>query len=95
MPGKPARMKRKRCCVALSRLLLPGEAVGPTLSLLGNYLLGFEASWGGAVIGLAEAGLGGFGMGYLLARAINQMVGWHESMIRRRIELAETLDPLA
>ena len=80
---------------AAALLLQPGEEVGPTLSLLGNYLLGFEASWGGAVIGLVEAGLGGFGMGYVLARAINLVVGWQESMIRRRIELAETLDPLA
>lgn len=79
---------------AAAMLLQPGEAAGPTFSLLGNYLLGFEASWIGAVIGLFEAGLGGFGMGYLLARAINRMVGWHESMIRRRIELAGALDPL-
>ncbi len=81
--------------VTAASLLQPSEPMAPTLSLLGNYLPGFEASWSGAVIGLVEAGLGGFGMGYLLARAINVLTGWHESMIRRHIQLGETLDPLA
>ena len=75
------------------QLLQAGEPVGPTLSLLGICLLGFEASWGGAVIGLVEAGR--VGIGYLLARTINVSVGWHELMIRKRLELSETLDPLA
>ncbi|MCZ6728035.1 MAG: NAD(P)/FAD-dependent oxidoreductase [Acidobacteria bacterium] len=75
-------------------LLQPGEPVGPTLSLLGNYLLGFEASWGGAVIGFVDAEPTQSGIGYLLAGAINLLVGWHESMIRKRIELSVALDPL-
>ena len=44
-------------------LLRGGPAPGPTLSLLGNYLLGFEATWVGAVIGLFEGGLLGFAVG--------------------------------
>ena len=75
-------------------LLQPGQPVGPTLSLLGNYLLGFEASWGGALLGLVEAGAGGFAIGYVVARAINLLVAWHELKIRRRLELTRTLDPL-
>ncbi|MHC4108386.1 MAG: NAD(P)/FAD-dependent oxidoreductase, partial [Planctomycetota bacterium] len=49
---------------ATAILLLRGdEPVGPTLSLAGNYLLGFRVTWGGAFLGLAEAGVGGFGFG--------------------------------
>ena len=33
-------------------LLKSGPVVGPRLSLLGNYLFGFEVTWAGAVIGL-------------------------------------------
>jgi len=81
--------------LATAVLLLQGQdPVGPTLSLLGNYLLGFDASWGGAVVGAIEAALGGFALGYLMARAINLLVGWHEGMIRREIELSEAFDPL-
>ncbi len=48
-------------------LLRGGPALGPTLSLLGNYLFGFEVTWGGAVIGLLEGGLLGFAVGALAA----------------------------
>ena len=33
-----------------------GVVIGPHLSLLGNYLLGYEVSWEGAVLGFFEAG---------------------------------------
>lgn len=74
-------------------LLQAGDPVGPTLSLLGHYLLGFEASWKGSLIGSAEAALAGFGLGYLMARTMNLLVGWYERMIRERIEMGEALDP--
>jgi protoporphyrinogen oxidase len=75
-------------------LLRGGEPVGPTLSLLGNYLLGYYVSWGGAFLGLLEAGFAGFGFGFLLAKTINAVVGWHETAFRRRAEMARTLDML-
>ena len=46
--------------------LRSGPVVGPTLSLLGNYLFGFEVTWVGAVIGLFEGGMLGFAVGPLL-----------------------------
>jgi hypothetical protein len=46
-------------------LLKGGEHVGQTLSLLGNYLPGFEVTWAGAAIGCAEVGLTGFALGYV------------------------------
>jgi hypothetical protein len=55
-------------------LLRGGDPVGPTLSLLGNYLLGYQVSWPGAVLGWLEASLAGFAFGYGLARLINLVV---------------------
>jgi hypothetical protein len=69
-----------------------GDPLGPTLALLGNYLVGYEVSWPGAFIGLVEAALGGFAFGYLLAKAINKVVAWHEKALWRRVEMAKTLD---
>ncbi len=55
-------------------LLQGGDSAAPMLSLLGNYLLSYQVSWGGALLGLLEAGLGGFAFGYVLARLINRVV---------------------
>ena len=81
--------------LATAILLLAGEAVsGPNLGLLGNSLFGYEATWSGAFVGLVEGALGGFGLGYLLARAINILVDLFEVSVRRRLQLASALDPL-
>ena len=63
------------------------------LALIGQYLLGYEVSWAGAGVGLIGAGLGGFLFGWLLARAINGLIGWEELLLRRQI-MARTVDPL-
>jgi protoporphyrinogen oxidase len=77
---------------ALALIHEPGDP-GRVLSLLGQYLLGYEVSWAGAGIGLLSAGTGGFAFGWLLARMINGLIGWEESLLRRQI-VARTLDPL-
>jgi protoporphyrinogen oxidase len=76
-------------------LLRGGDPVGPTLSVLGNVFLGFRVTWGGAFVGLVEAGLGGFGFGYLLARLINAVIGFHERLLLAQVEVARGQDPLA
>jgi protoporphyrinogen oxidase len=77
-------------------LLLEGsDPAGPTLSLLGQYLTGYQVSWTGALIGFAEAGVLGFGIGWLMARLINLLVGITENSIRRRLEINEVFDPLS
>ncbi len=68
-------------------LLRGGPVVGPNLSLLGHYFLGFEVSWLGAFIGLAEAGAGGFLLGFLLASFRNWGLSAYASLIRRRAEI--------
>ena len=75
-------------------LLKGGDPVGPTLSLLGSYFLGFSATWPGAFVGLIEGALGGFLAGYLLARSINLLVGAHETSLHRTLQLTRSLDPL-
>jgi protoporphyrinogen oxidase len=72
----------------------PGEAV-PPISLLGYYFFGYTVSWPGAFLGLVEAAAGGFAFGGVVAAAINLLIGWHEGVLRRELEAAGTLDPLA
>lgn len=67
-------------------LLKGGHPVGPNLALLGNYLLGYQVSWAGACLGLAEAGLGGFGFGYLLAVMINGVVSRERQHLMSRVQ---------
>jgi hypothetical protein len=75
-------------------LLAGGEPVGPNLALLASYFLGFEVTWRGALLGLLEAGAGGFGFGYVLARLINAVVAREERVLLDRIETARAMDLL-
>jgi hypothetical protein len=77
---------------ALVLLNEPGDP-GRVLSLLGQYLAGYEVSWVGAAIGFLGAGTGGFVFGWLLARMINGLIGWEELVLRRQI-IERTIDPL-
>ncbi len=73
-------------------LLRPEELKGPTLSLLGQYLFGYEVSWSGSLIGLLEAGAGGFAFGYVQARMINLLVSTAEIALRRELETIRDSD---
>ncbi len=79
--------------VATAFLLLKGgEDVGQNLSLLGNYFLGYRVSWGGAVLGFLEAGLGGFGFGYVLAKMINGLIQFEQRQLLGRVEGMLSMD---
>lgn len=67
-------------------LLRGGSVPGPNLSLLGNYLFGFEVTWAGAVIGLVEAGLLGFAVGALAAGLRNWTLTGYAKFVRWRAE---------
>jgi protoporphyrinogen oxidase len=73
-------------------LLRPEEVKGPTLSLLGHYLVGYEVSWLGSVVGFIEAGLSGFVFGYVLARILNGFVAFVETALTRDLEMAKILE---
>jgi protoporphyrinogen oxidase len=67
-------------------LLRSGPVVGPTLTLLGNYLFGFEVTWAGAVVGLFEGGLLGFAVGALAAGLRNRALKAYAKIVRWRKE---------
>ena len=67
-------------------LIRGGEHVGQTLSLLNNYMPGFEVTWTGAMIGGLEAGVMGFGLGYLGAGLRNRAIQLYVLFVRWRAE---------
>lgn len=67
-------------------LLKGGTVVGPNLSLLKNYLFGFEVTWMGAFIGFLEAGFLGFLLGLLGAGLRNWGLNAYASIVRLRAE---------
>jgi hypothetical protein len=67
-------------------LLRGGAVVGPNLSLLGQYLPGFRVTWAGAVLGLVEAAIGGFALGYATAWLRHHALGaWARHLQRRAV----------
>jgi hypothetical protein len=64
-------------------LLRGGDAVGPRLALLGHFLIGYRVSWGGALLGMVEAGCIGFAVAYVLARGRNVLIRWYLRGLRR------------
>lgn len=75
-------------------LMKGGSVVGPTLSLLGSYLFGFEVTWPGAIIGLLESGLFGFGLGALIAGLRNWTLRGYARFARRRSDAERRRDLL-
>jgi len=68
-------------------LLKGGEVIGPTLSLLGNYLFGFKVGWKGAFLGMFEAGVMGFILGNLTASLRNLGMSAYIALVHRRAEI--------
>lgn len=75
-------------------VLKRGQQVGPTLSLLRNYLPGFEVTWPGAFIGFLEAGLWGFVWGVLGAGLRNGGLNAYAAFVRWRGETDRRRDLL-
>src|SRR5215831_11555156 len=59
-------------------LLKGGEVVGPHLSLLGQFFIGYQVSFLGSLIGFAYAFLSGFLVGYGVARIYNWLINLRE-----------------
>jgi hypothetical protein len=56
-------------------VLKGGDVVGPHLSLLSHFFIGYRVSFVGSLIGFAYGFLTGFGIGYFVARIYNWIVG--------------------
>ncbi len=75
-------------------LLRGGEEVGPTLSLLGHYLIGYKVSWPGALIGLVESAILGYILGYGCAWLSNFFTKAYAFAAKWRAEASQTRDLL-
>ena len=64
----------------------------PMLSLLGEYLFGYEVSWPGLLVGTVEAGLGGFAVGWLVAKLINLLTAMLLRDLERRLAMLTTFE---
>jgi protoporphyrinogen oxidase len=73
-------------------LLRGGEDVGVHLSLLGNYFVGYKVSWPGALVALVQGGIAGFLFGFLLAKAVNATIMFHERSLFRRLEVMAAIE---
>ncbi|HWP48945.1 MAG TPA: FAD-dependent oxidoreductase [Candidatus Limnocylindrales bacterium] len=67
-------------------LLKGGSVIGPNLSLLRHYFPGFRVTWSGAFVGLVEAGVGGFTLGYLIAWLRNWGMRAYAFLLKKRAE---------
>ncbi|MFO0839364.1 MAG: NAD(P)/FAD-dependent oxidoreductase [Phycisphaerae bacterium] len=80
--------------MTITLLIQHGPQMGATLGLLRHYLFGYEVSWGGAFLGLFQAGLGGFVIGYALAHLRNWGMAAYAYLLKRRAEAEEERDLL-
>lgn len=76
--------------IVTAAALLRGDAeVADFLSLLSNYLIGYRVTWARMGVGVAQAALGGFALGYVAARLRNRAFVVYAAILRRRAQRAE------
>ena len=63
-------------------ILKGGDVVGPHLSLLGHFFIGYQVTFVGSLIGFAYGFLGGFLVGYGVARMYNWIADFRERNVR-------------
>jgi hypothetical protein len=60
-------------------VLKGGDVVGPHLSLLANFFIGYQVSFFGSLIGFVYGFVIGFIIGYFVARMYNLVVGLRQA----------------
>jgi hypothetical protein len=75
-------------------LLKGGEVVGPNLSLLAHYFIGYEVTWMGSIVGFAEACAIGFLLGYAFAHLRNLGMSAYAHLVRRQAQTKAPQDIL-
>lgn len=84
-------------CLTVATGILPlvsDPSIVPMLSLIGQYLFGYEVSWPGLAVGVVEVGLLGFGLGWVTAKLINLLVRGFERSLERRLAVLTTFEDL-
>jgi len=74
-------------------VLRGGESVGSHLWLLAHFLIGYEVTLGGSIIGFFYGGLMGLLAGYSFAWLRNKVAAWYLHLVRTRGE-RQVLDDL-
>ena len=69
--------------VTIFLLIKGGEVVGPHLSLLGQFFIGYQVTFVGSIIGL----LYGFGFGFLVGYLFEQCAYWFQPRAVRMFEI--------
>ena len=75
-------------------LLKGGDTVGPRLALLQHYLIGYRVTWIGALIGLIEATIVGYMIGYICAWLHNAIINGYIFLVQRIAEAKQRRDIL-
>jgi ABC-type dipeptide/oligopeptide/nickel transport system permease subunit len=73
-------------------LIKGGDEVGPNLSLLGQYFIGYRVSWVGSVVGLLYGFISGFILGWLAAFLRNLVLDIYLRIIKLRTNLSSAQD---
>lgn len=63
-----------------------GSPVGPNLSLLGQYFVGYKVTWGGSLLGLVYGFVLGFAGGYTTAAIRNILTTAYLFFFQKRVE---------
>ena len=75
-------------------LLKGGAVVGPNLSLLGQFFIGYTVTPGGAFIGLVYGFVGGFALGWLIGFFRNSLLSAYLLVLKTRATLTSSLDSI-
>lgn len=59
-------------------VLKGGDIVGPHLSLLNQFFIGYTVTFWGSLLGLLYGFVTGFIIGYSIAFLYNRLLNWHE-----------------
>ena len=71
-----------------------GAVVGPNLSLLGQFFIGYTVTVKGAFVGLVYGFMAGFILGWLIGFFRNSMVSGYLRVLRTRAVLSSSLDSI-
>ena len=79
-------------CATVVLLLKGGNTVGPNLSLLGQYFIGYTVTWGGSFVGLVYGFALGFILGWLAGFLRNLVLDIYLRIIKLRAHLSSAQD---
>ena len=83
------------CAIFLASIILllrGGDVIGPNLSLLNHYLLGFDVTWIGSLVGMIEGALAGFLLGFGGASLRNWCISAYAYYVKRSANAKQRRD---